>query len=143
MNIRMLYGAYGNRSGPVHGDGSPKLKTMVETGRQFSDNIDPTYANLVYSQETSQNMGSSIQMAPSASSGIFPQPPAAEGATPLSPPPYSATVGKIVDRFSGMTFEQLAVGLEAWKKVTKAAGDAASVREGDGAKVLEKQATYT
>ena len=82
------------------------------------------------------------QVKPSSASIFYPQPPAAAGATPLSPPAYAATVGENIDPFSGMSFDQLAVALETWKAVTKAAAAAAGVADADGSEVFEKQWTY-
>ena len=140
MSIRktaMQYASYGNKSGPVNADGTSKKNAGMS--RQIYDDIISTEVS-GSSVGILSNQG---QVALPSGSIFFPQPPAAEGATPLSPPPYAATAGKNIDQFSGMPFDQLAVALETWKNVIKAAAAAAGVAEADGSKVFEKQWTYT
>ena len=112
------------QTGPVSPDGVPLDRTMY--GRADEDH------------GADHSPGSSS----SSSAQLAPQPRASPGAPPLSPFPYSATADKPTDGFTGITYEQLAVGAAVWNSIKLAAAKATSVTDVDGDISFAKQAYY-
>ena len=126
-----------SRFGPVTPDGQPMANQMF--GRDLSD---PSY----YSNEVDNSGSTSVTSTSSSVSSLIARPSATQGATPLSPYPFAATAGIVVDKFSGISFRELGTAAMVWSEVVKAAAAATGHAEADdqnGAKVFYKQSLYT
>ncbi|GAV06693.1 hypothetical protein RvY_16639 [Ramazzottius varieornatus] len=121
--------------GPVTPAGTAKASTLP-TARMFSDR---TQAGHDFNMKLDLIEGKALKV----SAEMFPRPQAAEGSTPLTPAPYSATVNKTVDRYTGISVDQLALAYATWRNLTRAAAASAGVNETEGAKIFVKQSEYT
>ena len=79
----------------------------------------------------------------SSATGLIPEPRPVSGGPDLTKPPYSATAGKKVDPFTGITSEQLAFGLQIWKIVKTVAAAATDVKASIGYVPFVLQAKIT